>query len=47
MTGPALPPIGERLRANAAKLRHYADTHDNTRVTSSGEDKHHLTEEPM
>lgn len=40
-------PIGERLRANAAKLRHYADTHDNTRVTSSGEDKHHLTEEPM
>lgn len=33
-------PIGERLRANAAKLRHYADTHDNTCITTSEEETH-------
>jgi hypothetical protein len=26
-------PIGDRLRANADKLRGYADTHDRTRLT--------------
>lgn len=40
------PPIGERLRANAAKLRHYADTHDATRITAREKDIHRRTEEP-
>ena len=26
-------PVGDRLRANASKLRAYADTHDRTRIT--------------
>jgi hypothetical protein len=26
-------PLGDRLRANANKLRGYADTHDRTRIT--------------
>ena len=30
-------PVGDRLRANAAKLRHYADTHDSTRITAEDE----------
>ena len=33
-------PIGDRLRANAAKLRHYADTHDRTRITTDEEATH-------
>jgi integrase len=37
-------PIGDRLRANAARLRHYADTHDNTRLTE--EATHRSNEEP-
>ncbi|MBZ4534097.1 integrase [Mycobacterium avium] len=38
-------PIGDRLRANAAKLRHYADTHDITRVTAVGEEATHASQE--
>lgn len=38
-------PIGDRLRANAAKLRHYADTRDATRITADDEPTHGATEE--
>lgn len=38
-------PIGDRLRANAAKLRHYADTHDSTRITASEQATHDSQEE--
>jgi hypothetical protein len=38
-------PIGDRLRANAAKLRHYANTHDNTRITTGEEATHDSQEE--
>ena len=41
----APPPIGDRLRANAAKLRHYADTHDATRITPDREPTHRAAEE--
>ncbi|MGD0246630.1 MAG: hypothetical protein ABSB59_40745 [Streptosporangiaceae bacterium] len=30
------PPVGERLRASAARFRGYADKHDRTRVTLEG-----------
>ncbi|WP_137147815.1 integrase [Mycolicibacterium sp. CR10] len=39
-------PIGDRLRANAAKLRHYAKSHDSTRITASEEARHDSQEEP-
>jgi hypothetical protein len=39
-------PIGDRLRVNAAKLRHYADTHDSTRITAGEEPAHDSREEP-
>ncbi|MET8181657.1 hypothetical protein [Streptomyces sp. NPDC005336] len=29
-------PIGDRLRANAAQLRSYAEGHDHTRITRQG-----------
>ena len=38
-------PIGDRLRANAAKLRHYADTHDDTRITADEDATHDFQEE--
>ena len=38
-------PIGDRLRANAAKLRHYADTHDATRITANDEPTRRAAEE--
>lgn len=38
-------PIGDRLLANAAKLRRYADTHDATRITANGEPMHRSAEE--
>ena len=33
-------PIGDRLSANAAKLRQYAESHDSTRITASEEVTH-------
>ena len=39
-------PIGDRLRAHAARLRHYADTHDSTRVTITDEASQGWNEEP-
>src|SRR5271166_1205841 len=39
-------PIGDRLRANAARLRRYADTHDSTRITIIDEATHRSNEEP-
>lgn len=38
-------PIGDRLRANAAKLRHCAETHDSTRITAIDEPPHRAAEE--
>jgi integrase len=38
-------PVGDRLRANAAKLRHYADTHDATRITANSEPQYRSAEE--
>jgi hypothetical protein len=38
-------PIGDRLRANAARLRLYADTHDSTRITITDEATHGANEE--
>jgi hypothetical protein len=38
-------PIGDRLRANAAKLRHYGETHDGTRITADEEATHDSQEE--
>jgi hypothetical protein len=38
-------PIGDRMRANAAKLRHYAQTHDSTRITAGTETAHDSQDE--
>jgi hypothetical protein len=38
-------PIGDRLRANAAKLRQYAQTHDSTRITAGQEATRDFQEE--
>jgi hypothetical protein len=38
-------PIGDRLRANVAKLRQYAQTHDSTRITADEEATHDSQEE--
>jgi hypothetical protein len=38
-------PIGDRLRANAAKLRQHAQTHDSTRITADQDANHDIHKE--